>query len=321
MMLPELGFGGAPLGGLLNPVDEAAAARTLDAALAAGLRYFDTAPYYGFGLSERRFGDALRDRADITLSTKVGRLLTPGLPPDPAAYGWPKPLPFHPVFDYGYEAVMRSFEDSLQRLGLDHVDILFLHDIGADTHTDPDEEARHFRDAMSGGYRALDELRRAGDISAIGIGVNEIDVCLRSLDHGDWDVFLLAGRYTLLEQAPLDALFPRLAAAETKVVVGGPFNSGILVGGSTWNYAEAPAEVRDRTSAIARVCAAHGVPLPAAALQFPLAHPQVSSVIPGTRTPAELAEVLAWKNTTIPPALWSDLKSEGLLAAGAPTPD
>lgn len=318
--LPKLGVGCAPLGGLLDSVSQDDAAGALHSALDHGLRYFDTAPYYGFGLSERRVGDALRGRSDIILSTKVGRLLKPGAPRDPAAFGWPEPLPFHPVFDYGYDGVMRSFEDSLQRLGLDRVDILFLHDIGSFTHTDPEEERRHFRDAMSGGYRALDELRRAGDVTAIGIGVNEVDVSLRTLEHGDWDVFLLAGRYTLLEQSPLQSLFPACERSGTRIVAGGPYNSGILVGGDTWNYARAPESVRTRVRQIRETCDRHGVPMPAAALQFCLAHPLVDSVIPGPRTPRELEQAIGWLETEIPDALWDDLRHQRLISSAAPTP-
>lgn len=320
LTLPPLGFGGAPIGGLLDPVDDSAAVDTLRAALEGNIRYFDTAPFYGFGLSERRVGDAIRGRDDILLSTKVGRLLEPGLPEHPEDFGWPRPLPFHPRYDYGYDAVMRSWEDSLQRLGRDHIDLLLLHDIGAQTHTDPVEEARHFKDAMSGGYRALDELRRSGDIGAIGIGVNETESSLRVLEHGDWDVFLLAGRYTLLEQNALDELLPKCVDRDVRIVIGGPFNSGILVGGNTWNYEEAPLELRQRVEALTRVCDAHDTPLPAAALRFPLEHPQVASVIPGTRTPHEFAELMRWWEHEIPQALWSDLKGEGLLRKDAPTP-
>jgi len=305
---------------LLDPVDDAAAVATLRSALEGGIRYFDTAPFYGFGLSERRVGDAIRGQDDIVLSTKVGRLLAPGLPERPETLGWPRPLPFQPRYDYGYDGVMRSFEDSLQRLGRERIELLFLHDIGPMTHADPAEEARHFADATGGGYRALDELRRAGDIDGFGIGVNEIDVSLRVLEHGDWDVFLLAGRYTLLEQEALDTLLPRAAERGVRLVVGGPFNSGILVGGDTWNYERAPEDVRRRTLALSRVCAAHDTPLPAAALRFPLAHPQVASVIPGTRTPDELAQLLDWWERDIPSSLWSDLVGEGLLRADAPTP-
>jgi D-threo-aldose 1-dehydrogenase len=317
IQMPKLGLGCAPLGGLLNGVSSDDASAVLETALDSGVRYFDTAPYYGFGLSERRVGDAIRGRPDVILSTKVGRLLKPGLPADPAAFGWPEPLPFHPIYDYGYDGVMRSFEDSLQRLGRDRIDILLLHDIGPFTHTDPDEERRHFRDAMSGGYRALDELRRAGQVKAIG--VNEVDVSLRSLDHGDWDVFLLAGRYTLLEQAPLDDLFPECARRGTRIIIGGPYNSGILVGGRNWNYAEAPEDLQARVRRIRAVCDLHGVPLPAAALQFCLAHPLVETVIPGARTKREVEQALGWIESRIPDGLWEDLKREGLLAAHAPT--
>lgn len=318
--LPRLGFGGAPIGGLLNDVDGEAATAALKAALAGGVRYFDTAPFYGFGMSERRIGDALRGHDDVILSTKVGRLLKPGLPADPASMGWPAPLPFHPVYDYSYDGVMRSYEDSMQRLGLDRIDVLYLHDIGPFTHADPKKEARHFEEAMTGGYRALEELKRAGDIAAFGIGVNETEVSLRALDRGDWDVFLLAGRYTLLEQTALDPFFTRCAEQKVSVVIGGPFNSGILVGGKTWNYAEAPADIVERVTGIERVCAAHDVALPAAALQFPLAHPVVASVIPGTRTQQEQKELLSWWTTEIPHGLWDDLKAEGLLDEAAPTP-
>jgi D-threo-aldose 1-dehydrogenase len=317
--LPKLGLGCAPLGGLLDGVSSDDAAAVLDTALESGVRYFDTAPYYGFGLSERCVGDAIRGRPDVILSTKVGRLLKPGLPADPAAFGWPEPLPFHPVYDYGYDGVMRSHEDSLQRLGLDRADILLLHDIGSLTHTDPEEERRHFRDAMSGGYRALDELRRSGQVKAIGIGVNEVDVSLRVLDHGDWDVFLLAGRYTLLEQTPLETLFPECQRRGTRIVVGGPYNSGILAGGRNWNYADAPADLHARVRRIRDVCDRHSVPLPAAALQFCLAHPVVETVIPGARTRQELLQALEWMETEIPDDLWEDLKQEGLLEARAPT--
>ena len=318
--LPRLGFGGAPIGGLLSDVDAESAMGALDTALERGVRYVDTAPFYGFGMSERRIGNALRGRDDVVLSTKVGRLLKPGLPDDPASMGWPAPLPFHPVYDYSYDGVMRSYEDSLQRLGLDRIDILYLHDIGAFTHTDPGEESRHFEQAMTGGYRALEVLRDAGDISAFGIGVNETEVSVRALERGHWDVFLLAGRYTLLEQTALDPFFTRCASQGVSVVIGGPFNSGVLVGGKTWNYAEAPVDIVERVAGIKRVCAAHDVALPAAALQFPLAHPVVASVIPGTRSEQEQRELLSWWTTEIPTALWDDLKSEELLDPSAPTP-
>lgn len=319
--LPELGFGGAPIGEMKDAVDDAAALEALAAALKSGIRYFDTAPFYGFGLSERRTGDMIRGTDDVIISTKVGRLLKPGQAADPGQFGWSNPLPFHPVYDYGYDSVMRSFEDSQQRLGRDKIDMLFLHDIGSMTHPDPTEEARHFKDAMTGGYKALDELRNAGDVKAIGIGVNETDVCMRAFDHGSWDVFLLAGRYTLLEQGALDDLLPKCEEQSVNIVIGGPFNSGILVGGATWNYMAAPQEIIQQIAGLKNVCAAYDVPLPAAALKFPLAHSSVASIIPGVRTPEELSQLMTWWNTQIPASLWSDLKTEGYLREDAPLPD
>lgn len=232
----------------------------------------------------------------------------------------PDRYPFTPFFDYGYYAVVRSHEDTLLRLGCDHVDILFLHDIGPFTNADPDEEFRHFNDATTGGYRALNELRSAGDIKEIGIGVNETDVSLRALDHGDWDVFLLAGRHTLLEQKALNKLLPRCEKQSVQIVISGPFNSGILVGGSTWNYEIAPQDIQARVAELSRVCESYGVPLPAATLKFPLAHPVVTSVIPGSRTPQEFSQLMDWWNTDIPVALWADLKTEGFMHADAPVP-
>ena len=318
LLVPTLGFGGAPLGGLYARVDPAEASAAVEQALDAGIAYFDTAPFYGFGRSERLIGDRLRGRGYV-LSTKAGRLLRPGAHPAPETLGWPDPLPFHPVYDYSYDGIMRSFEDSLQRLGLDRIDMLFAHDVGAMTHGDGHEA--HFAELRGGGYRALDALRSGGAVQGIGVGVNEVAVCLAALEIGDWDVFLLAGRYTLLEQSPLDDLLPECLARGTSIVVGGPYNSGILAGGDTWNYARAPGSVVARVRELRRVARDHGVPLPAAALRFPLAHPAVVSVIPGMRTPAELADTLAWTRNDVPAAFWSDLKSRGLLRPDSPVPE
>jgi D-threo-aldose 1-dehydrogenase len=285
----------------------------------AGIRYFDTAPFYGYGKSERVVGDSLRGRTGWVLSTKVGRLLKPRTSPRAADDQWVDPLPFEQVYDYGYDAVMRSFEDSLQRLGLDHVDALYLHDIGSYQHGE-EKHPDYFRQAMDGGYKALDALRASGAVKAIGIGVNEWQVLKDALDYGQWDAFLLAGRYTLLEQESLHNLLEPCLKAGTSIVVGGPFNAGILVGREVWNYAKAPEWVIDRAKALGRVCEAHGVPLPAAALKFPLAHPAVSCVIPGPRSRAEFAQIMQWWDLAIPAALWSDLKTEGLIAADAPVP-
>ena len=321
LSLTTLGLGCAAMAGNHRPVADEDIAGAIDEGLAGGLRFVDTAPFYGFGRSERFVGDALRTAVgtDLVLSTKAGRLLRPGAAPESDARDWPGALPFTPVYDYSYEGVMRSFEDSFQRLGLPRIDILLLHDIGEMQHGEEANRAL-FDDAMRGGYRALEELRRAGDIRGIGLGVNEREVCLAAMAHGDWDCFLLAGRYTLLEQDPLDDLFPACEKAGTGIILGGPYNSGILVGGSTWNYAEAPPEVVERVRRIEAVCASHDVPLPAAALQFPLGSKLVASVIPGPRSRAEARQNLAWFRADIPASLWSDLANEGLLHEATPLP-
>ncbi|WPY93278.1 aldo/keto reductase [Limimaricola variabilis] len=316
-MIDTFGLGGAPLGGNFVDLDYAQAAELIRAAQEAGLSYYDTAPWYGFGRSERVMGDMLRG-TDYVLSDKVGRLLKPGGVENPEDYGMIDPLPFHVVYDYGYDGIMRAFEDNLQRLGLDRINILLAHDIGAFTHGE--DNARHFADLAEGGYRAMDELRRSGHVKAIGLGVNENQVCMDALGIGDWDVFLLAGRYTLLEQSPLDTLFPACRSAGTTIICGGPFNSGILVGRETWNYAEAPVEIADKARALADVADAFGVPLAAAALQFPLGSDIVTSVIPGPRDKAELQQNLEWFTTPIPDELWISLKSKGLLHEAAPVP-
>jgi len=320
LRVTELGLGTAPLGGLLGDVADADAAAALEAAWAGGVRFVDTAPFYGFGRAERRTGDALRrhPRDAYVLCTKAGRLLVPDANPPGAAHGWVAPLPFRPVYDYSYDGVRRSFEDSLQRLGLERIDVLLLHDIGQFTHGPGYEH--HVEVAMSGGLKALETLKAEGLIGAYGIGVNETAVLMTALERGEWDCFLLAGRYTLLEQAALDDLMPACEARGTAIIVGGPYNSGLLAGGDTWNYARAPADLIERRDRIQRVCATHGVAIEAAALQFPLAHPAVASVIPGPRSAAEAAANLAHLRAPIPAALWNDLARAGLLRSDAPVP-
>lgn len=315
----ELGLGCAAMAGNHQPNSDENIAAAIDEALKHDVRYVDTAPFYGFGRSEHFVGNGLRYRDDCILSTKAGRLLAPGYPSDSSAAEWPGSFPFHQVYDYSYDGVMRSYEDSLQRMGLDRIDILLLHDIGVMQHGEEANRA-HFANAMKGGYKALDELRSNGDIKAIGLGVNEREVCLEAMNHGHWDAFLLAGRYTLLEQNPLDDLFPACADAGTSIILGGPFNSGILAGGDTWNYARAPAQVMEKVLKIKAVCESHGVPLPAAALQFPLGSSQVSTVIPGPRTRVDMQQILEWFSMQIPASLWSDLQSAGLVREDAPLP-
>ena len=314
--LTVLGAGTAPLAGLFEPVGPEAAAAVMDAAWEDGVRFFDTAPFYGFGAGERRTGDALRPRDGYVLSTKVGRLLVPdaGVEGD----GWADPLPFRPVPDYSEAAVRRSFEDSLQRLGLDRIDMLFLHDIGEMTHGA--DHPAHFEAAMTGGLTALTALKAEGLIRAYGIGVNETAVLEAALERGDWDCFLLAGRYTLLEQDALDRLMPACEARGTAIVCGGPYNSGLLAGGGTWNYAAAPPEIVALRDRLAAICREHGVAIEAAALQFPLGHPAVASVLPGARSAEEARANAAHMAAPVPPELWPALVEAGLLRPDAPHP-
>jgi D-threo-aldose 1-dehydrogenase len=316
-----LGLGTATMGGSRVQVTQAEGEALVRAAWDAGVRYVDTAPFYGVGAAERRVGDALRDRPrdEWVLSTKVGRLLRPRRQPGGSTDGRLAPMPFEVIYDYSYDGIMRSVEDSYQRLGLARIDILFVHDIGAYQHG-AEIHAAHMRTLKDSGYRALDELKRTGVVSAIGIGVNEREVLMEALGFADWDVFLLAGRYTLLEQAPLDDLLPLCAERGTSIVVGGPLNSGILAGRDTWNYAAAPPDVVSRVAAIRAICDRHEVPLAAAALQFPLAHPQVAAIIPGPRSAAEFVSNLDLMTHRIPGALWAELRSAGLLHPAAPTP-
>jgi D-threo-aldose 1-dehydrogenase len=316
-----LGLGTATMGGSRIPITQAEGQAIVAAAWEAGVRYVDTAPFYGVGAAEHRVGDALRDkdRSDWVLSTKVGRLLRPKTDDAPQAGGRLSPMPFDVVYDYSYDGIMRSVEDSYQRLGLARIDILYVHDIGVYQHG-PALNAQYLGQLRDSGYKALETLRRSGVVSAIGIGVNEKAVLIEALDFGDWDAFLLAGRYTLLEQDPLDDLIPMCQSRGTSLVIGGPLNSGILAGRETWNYDTAPPEIVAKVQAIAAVCASHNVPLPAAALQFPLAHPVVAAVIPGPRNAAEFNENLPLFTMKIPPGLWSDLRNEKLLHPNAPVP-
>ncbi|MEQ8378988.1 aldo/keto reductase [Parvibaculum sp.] len=322
--LPALGFGAAPLGNLYRPLTDGDAEALLQAAWNAGLRYFDTAPLYGFGLSERRLGAFLRQRPrdSFTVSTKVGRVLVPNEGWHPQRDYFIDAPAFEPIFDYSYDGIMRSFEASLERLGLDRIDILLMHDIGEKTHGVSHEDL--FRVAMDGGYRAMEELRRSGAVGALGIGANEWQVCNLAMDRGDWDCFLLAGRYTLLEQGPLVPFLERCVREDKRIIIGGVFNSGILatgaVEGARFDYEAASADVSAKVRALGAACRAQQVPLAAAALQFPLAHPAVQNVIPGFGSKSELDEVLQWMAYAIPSGLWEELKREELIDARAPVP-
>ncbi|MDP1028470.1 aldo/keto reductase [Sphingomonas sp. KR1UV-12] len=323
--LPRLGFGGSVIGNLAQRVEADTAAAAVAAAIEGGFTYFDTAPHYGRGLSERRLGDALRGHPQLLVSTKVGRLLLPdaSIRDDGERDGFRSPMPFAPQYDYSGDGILRSFEASLHRLGLARVGLLLVHDIGRMTHGDRhDHYWRQLTDG--GGFRALERLRDEGVIQGIGIGVNEVAVCLDALQAAPLDVILLAGRYTLLEQEPLDTLFPACLAAGVQVILGGPYNSGILVTGTRdaghYNYAQAPATIVARVRRMEHIATTHGVPLAAAALQFPLAHPAIACVLPGLRDPEQVARTLEWIDRPIPAAFWDALRADGLLRDDAPTP-
>lgn len=319
--LTALGLGCSQLGGLYRPISWSDSEALVDAAWSAGLRYFDTAPYYGYTLSERRVGQALaaRERDTFVLSTKVGRLMSPDAGVRPGDDGWAAPLPFRPVYDYSYAGIMRSYEDSLQRLGMARIDILYVHDIGAMTHGE--RHARYWAQLTEGGgFRALAQLRESGAVRAIGLGVNEWEIVVDAMNEMPLDVVLLAGRYTLLEQTALEPLLDACVRAETAVVVGGVFNSGVLAGNGKFNYGDAPADVIEKVQRLTDLSNRFDVPLPAAALQFPFAHPAVVSCVVGARSVAQLQQNLAWLERPIPDAYWQALCRDGLVAANAPVP-
>lgn len=315
--LPSLGMGCAVIGNLFKPVSDSDAQAALAAAAAGGVRFFDTAPYYGHGLSEARLGAALPKLVERPIiSTKVGRSLAYG--EAPGNTGFVEAHEARPYFDYSRAAVCEQVAQSFARLGVSRVDMLLVHDLGELVHGKA--HPHQFDIAMQGAFPALVDLKAQGATNAIGLGVNEVPICLEVMAQIDIDVILLAGRYTLLEQGPLDDLLPLCEARGTKVIVGGPFNSGVLAGKSRYNYATVPPKIAARVQALAATCARHGVPLAAAALQFPLAHPAVASIIPGARSAAEMTANIAHLAHPIPAALWRELQDEGLIRADAPVP-
>jgi D-threo-aldose 1-dehydrogenase len=354
-----LGFGSSVLGNLYAPIEDEVALDATRKAVDLGIRYFDTAPHYGFGLSERRLGAALREldpRQELIVSTKAGRKLVARSEVDTrrARQGFVTAEPYESEFDYTYDSVMRTYEDSLRRLQRERIDVLYVHDIGRFSHGE--NHPQRFAEFMGGGYRAMRELRSSGAVGAIGIGVNEWQVCEEALARADFDVVLLAGRYTLLEQEALETFLPLCAQRGVRVVVGGPYNSGILATGVgkpsaahpsaaqpgaaqagvaqpraeqpraaqpaalRYNYTAASNEIVARVAAIESICDAYQVPLAAAALQFPLAHPQVLSVVPGMGTPDQVRQAVDYVKRAIPPALWTDLRAAGLIRPDAPVP-
>lgn len=321
-----LGFGTAPLGNLYRAISDDDAQAILDAAWAAGVRYYDTAPLYGLGLSETRLNRFLRgkDRDTYVLSTKIGRILRATTPEKRDGFGkWFDVPARNEVYDYSYDGVMRSLEFSLERLGVDRVDILFAHDLDLFNHGTQAALDARLAELMEGGYKALVKLRDQGVIRAFGAGVNEWQPCQWLAERGDFDLFLLAGRYTLLEQEALTSFLPLAEQRGIGVVIGGPYNSGILATGpkpgAFYNYEPAPPEILDKVAMIEAICTRHGVRLVDAAFRFPLRHPAVVSVIPGGQGVAEMESNLAAAGAQIPAALWADLKAEGLMRKEAPT--
>ncbi len=301
--LTRLGLGTAPLGDLYEAVADDVAEATVTTAVALGLGLVDTAPLYGSGSAERRIGRALAsvDSKSVIVATKVGRLLR-----NVEGVG------VSPVFDFSYDGVMRSVEESLERLGLDRVDILHIHD--------PDD---HHDEALEGAFTALDQLRSEGSIGAVGAGMNQAGMLARFAREGDFDCFLLAGRYTLLDQSGLAELLPVCVERKIAIIAGGVYNSGLLADprpGARFDYEPASAALVARAVQLREVCDRHDVPLKAAAIQFPLGHPAVATVVIGARSPAELTENVAMFRHPIPAELWDELRAEGLLPAEVPTP-
>ncbi|MGW6403223.1 aldo/keto reductase [Streptomyces sp. NPDC055134] len=312
----ELSFGAAGIGNLYTPVTDEEARAAVDAAWDAGIRYFDTAPHYGIGLSERRLGEALaaRDRSAYTVSTKAGRLLVPAEESggDDLEHGFAVPATHRRVWDFSADGVRRSLEDSLTRLGLDRVDLVYLHD--------PDD---HGEQAFREAYPALERLRAEGVVGAIGAGMNQAAMLTRFVRDTDVDAVLCAGRYTLLDQGALAELLPEAQARGTSVVVGGVFNSGLLADprpGATYDYAAAPREVLDRAYQLKDLAQRHGITLRAAALAFPLGHPAVASVLVGTRSPHEVLDAAEQFAVAVPAAFWKEARAAGLLAGSVPVP-
>lgn len=327
VQITQLGFGAAPLGGFRGEITEDGVVELMQMAVDAGLNYFDTSPYYGYGQSELRIGHFLRQlpRNSYVLSTKVGRWMEPLNKQSPPASLRPGGLPFQPQFDYSASGTRKSLEQSMMRLGIPDIDILYIHDVDVYTHGSVEAADQRYREVMEGCYPELEKLRSEGVIKAIGVGMNETERSLRFAQDTDIDCILLAGRYTLLEQEPLDALLPLCEKKGISIVLGGPYNSGVLATGlgddAKYDYGRVPDHIAKRVLELQAVSKDHAVNLIAAALQFPLAHPSVISVIPGAMSPSEQKANIAAMNEPIPPAFWDDLKAQGLVRADAPVPE
>ena len=327
IIFTELGFGSAPLGNLYRSISDEEAQATLDLAWQSGLRYFDTAPLYGLGLSETRLNRFLRGkpRDKYVLSTKVGRLMRPCRASEQTGIGKWFNVPIRQEqYDYSYDGVMRSIEFSLERLGVSKIDILYVHDLCIFTHGSKQKSDERIEEFFGEkGYEAMLSLREQNVVSAIGGGINEWEVCQTLAEKGDFDLFLLAGRYTLLEQEALNSFLPLCQKRGIGIITGGPYNSGILATGATpaafYNYDKAPKEIIKRVSKIEEICREYSVPLKSAALQFPLFHPTHLSVIPGGQSAEEMRGNLDAINFNIPKDFWLAMKTAGLIRADAPS--
>lgn len=318
LALPAFGLGTASLGGMFEPVSADQAQTLLRGAFERGIRYFDTAPMYGFSTAERRVGqflDHARGTAGLLVSTKAGRLMRPrrwpGTPAQDNAFGWRNAGEFVQVYDYSYGGILRSAEDSLQRLGLATLDALFVHDIGRDTHGDRNDE--YLAQLRSGGYRALAELKDAGVVRAVGVGVNEIPALRDCLADADLDCCLLANQFTLLNQPASDDVFAECAGRGVQLIAGGVYNAGVLAGGDHYIYREAPDDVVRRVGELRAVCDRHRVPLKAVAMQFVTRSRYFACVMLGARSLAELDDSLAMANLPLPSELWDELVYRGLI--------
>lgn len=320
LTISELGFGGAGIGNLFRPISNAQAQSAIDCAWQQGVRYFDTAPHYGSGLSERRLGLAVHElpRQQLLLSSKVGRLLSP-IANTSHADGecYMQAAPFQRIYDYSYDGVMRSFEDSLQRMGVSQIDILYMHDIGRLTHGEAHEA--HFTTAMEGGHKAMVALREQGLVKAIGLGVNEWEVCNEALDHADFDCFMVANCFTLLNNSITEHFTDRCRSRQTSLVVAAPFNSGVLAKGSAgaghYFYGDTPDAVIQQVRALEEVCQAFHIPLQAAAIQFPLLYSCVKTVVVGMTHAERIKQNLSWYHQPIPAEFWDTLVQQGHIRA------
>ena len=325
LKIKNISYGTAVLGNYYEVLSNEEASKVINKAFDLGINYFDTAPLYGFGLSEHRVGMnlQLKDRDSYILSTKVGRLLSPADPKEIDRGAWKGGLNFNPYYDYSYDGTMRCIEQSMHRLGISKIDILHIHDVDYFTHKEKHLVEKYFSEAIKGAYKALEELRRNGNISAISIGINEFEMAERFLKEVDVDCVMLAGRYTLLEQNSLKTFLPLCEKNKVDILLAAPFNSGILAGSEknlNWNYAKASKELIDKVHSLKKICGNYNIPLAAAAIQFPLAHPVVKTVVTGAVNVKELEENVSYLDVKIPNDFWQELKELNLIAKESPVP-